>query len=118
METPEEKELQKTSQPDKKEKENKPIPIAEALPQIKQRIQEFINRYGNVVVIIEGAWATGKSTFSRIFKDSLENVFNRSVTLVIIDQDPHNATPLLPRNPSLYKGKNLISVLSTHTHNS
>ena len=107
---------EKENMPSSKEKEITPIPIKKALPQIKRRIQDIINKYGNAVVIIEGAWATGKTTFSKAFETALKKLCRGPIILISIDEEVKNATSFLGQRPDLYKGENLISVLSTHTH--
>lgn len=104
--------------PDIKEKsEAEVIPLREGLIRLREKVKEIIDREGNVVIIVEGAWGTGKTTLSNVLQQGINNISPEQIKLIIIDnEDLLNEKSIFEIAKEKGAGRNLIEITHPHAH--
>lgn len=109
----------------KKELKNEKIPMREALEKIRDRVAFLRTQQGNVVVLVEGAWGTGKTTLVNALKGGVSEIPEGRIVAVDIDQETREifGTDGNHRKKTLYEqakreagGKNLITALYSESN--
>ena len=96
------------------------MPLRDALSTIRTRTMDLYKENGNVVIIVEGAWGTGKTTMVRCLVGGIGDIPKSRITTVDPDEEARNAYRpggdrhkeyTYERARKLAAGRNLITAL-------
>jgi len=102
-----------------KESQTQKIPLSDGLRILRNQVESYYEKFGGVVVLIEGAWGTGKTTLATILSGGIGRIPPEKIKMIDIDQE---TIPIFgaggdPTRKTLYEqarsasGKNLIEAL-------
>jgi broad-specificity NMP kinase len=90
--------------------ETQKLPLKDGLITLRRLVEFYHCQFGNVVILVEGAWGTGKTTLRKMLANGIGKIPSERIRVIDI-KDKYLEGELYKEERRASGGKNLITVL-------